>query len=79
VALRLAVEHPDLVSRVTLIEPVMFAAAIGTAAHGAHQVAMEPFVAAWDAQDRNVATQVFLDMWGDGRAWAICRTASALQ
>jgi lipase len=69
VALRLAVERPDLVSRVTLIEPVMFATAIGTAAHGAHQFAMEPFVAAWNAQDRNVATQVFLDMWGDGRAW----------
>jgi pimeloyl-ACP methyl ester carboxylesterase len=29
VALRLAVERPDLVSRVTLIEPVMFAAAGG--------------------------------------------------
>jgi pimeloyl-ACP methyl ester carboxylesterase len=69
VALRLAADRPDLVSRLTLIEPVMFAAAIGTAAHGAHQVAMEPFVAAWNAQDRNVATQVFLDMWGDGRAW----------
>jgi lipase len=69
VALRLAVERPDLVSRVTLIEPVMFAATIGTAAHGAYQVAMEPFVAAWDVQDRTAATQAFLDMWGDGRAW----------
>jgi hypothetical protein len=31
-ALRLAVERPDLVSRVTLIEPVMFAAAIARGA-----------------------------------------------
>ncbi len=69
VALRLAVERPDLVSRVTLIEPVMFAAAKGTAAHAAHQIAMEPFVAAWDAQDLVAVTRAFLGMWGDGRAW----------
>jgi len=69
VALRLAAERPDLVSRVTLIEPVMFAATIGTAAHAAHQVATEPFVAALDVNDRTAATQIFLDMWGNGRAW----------
>lgn len=79
VALRLAVERPELVSRVTLIEPVMFAAAIGTAAHVVHQIAMEPFIAAWDAQDRYAATQAFLGMWGDGHAWANlsdCRRAA---
>ena len=38
VALRLAVDRPDLVSRLTLIEPVYFAAARGTPAHADHGI-----------------------------------------
>ncbi len=69
VALRLAAERPDLVSRLTLIEPVMFAATRGTKANEAHQMAMKPFIEAWTAGDRTSATQAFLDMWGNGTAW----------
>jgi lipase len=69
VALRLAAERPDLVSRVTLIEPVMFAAATNTEAYAAHQITMEPFLAAWHIQDLNAAAQAFLGMWGNGSSW----------
>ena len=69
VALRLAAEYPELVSRATLIEPVMFAAATSMEAHAAHQIKMEPFIAAWRTQDRIAAAQAFLGMWGDGSAW----------
>ena len=69
VALRLAVERPDLVSRLTLIEPVFFAAAEGTAARAAHDRAFAPFEAAWAARDREVAAQVFFDLWGPGKSW----------
>ncbi|WP_341367451.1 alpha/beta hydrolase [Yoonia sp. BS5-3] len=64
-ALRLAVEHPDLVSRLTLIEPVYFAAAKGTEAHTAHIRAFQPFVGAMLTGDEERATQIFSDMWGD--------------
>ena len=70
VALRLAVERPDLVSRLTLIEPVMFAAARGTPAYSAHQIAMEPFIAAWSAGDLDATAEAFIAMWGDGTPWA---------
>lgn len=68
-ALRLAVDRPDLVSRVTLIEPVMFAAARGTPAHDRHKTAMAPFVTAWQKGDRMAATQTFFAMWGGGEQW----------
>jgi len=70
VALRLAVERPDLVSRLTLIEPVMFAAAKGMAAHAAHQKVQAPFASALIDDDREAATRAFLGMWGVGTDWA---------
>ncbi len=70
VALRLALDAPEKVSRLTLIEPVMFAAARGSAAYDAHQTAFAPFVAAMTAQDRDTASAVFTSMWGTGPAWA---------
>lgn len=64
-ALRLAVERPDLVNRLTLIEPVYFAAAKGTEAHAAHMKAFRPFVGAMLMGDEPRAAQLFSDMWGD--------------
>jgi len=61
VALRLAVERPDLVTRLTLIEPVMFAATRGTSAHTDHTAAFAPFVDAWVAQDLERAAAAFLE------------------
>jgi pimeloyl-ACP methyl ester carboxylesterase len=63
-ALRLAVEHPELVNRLTLIEPVYFAAARGTDEHAAHAKAFRPFVAAMLMGDEARAARVFNDLWG---------------
>lgn len=64
VALRAALEEPSKINRLTLIEPVFFAAAKGTPAYAQHQASFEPFAKAWAAQDRALAAQVFNDMWG---------------
>lgn len=69
VALRLAAEHPDLVSRLTLIEPVMFAAVRDTPVGRDHDGVMSDFVAAWIAGDRDRAAAAFLAIWGDGTPW----------
>jgi len=66
VALRLAVERPDLVARLTLIEPVFFAAAAGTPEHAAHARDFALFVAALQAGDRDTAARVFHGLWGAG-------------
>lgn len=68
VALRLAVTRPDLVSRLTLIEPVYFAAAKGTPAHAAHAHDFRPFIGAMLAGDEPRAARIFNDLWGD-TAW----------
>ncbi|MEO1639417.1 MAG: alpha/beta hydrolase [Pseudomonadota bacterium] len=67
-ALRLAVERPDLVSRLTLIEPVYFAAARGTPEHAAHMRAFRPFVAAMLTGEEVRAAEVFNGIWG-AMAW----------
>lgn len=65
VALRLAVTRPDLVSRLTLIEPVYFAIAKGHDAHTAHIRSFRPFVAAMLQGDETRAAQIFNALWGD--------------
>ena len=65
-ALRLAIEMPDRVRSLTLIEPVLFAAARGAPSFEtqlAIQLALEEAV----AQGNNAAaTRGFLDQWGTG-------------
>jgi pimeloyl-ACP methyl ester carboxylesterase len=63
-ALRLAVERPDLVNRLTLIEPVYFAAAKGTAEHALHLKLFRPFVGAMLTGDEARAAEIFNDLWG---------------
>jgi lipase len=67
VALRLACTRPDLVSRLTLIEPVFFAAVRGTSAFEANQRAFAPFATAMQAGDRIAAARAFLSQWGQGQ------------
>ncbi len=70
VALRFAANHPEKVTRLILIEPVLFAAAgKGT---GAAQFAKDfaPIGAAFDAGDMESAAQHFMGLWGDGTPWA---------
>ncbi|MEL6839061.1 MAG: alpha/beta hydrolase [Pseudomonadota bacterium] len=67
-ALRLAVERPDLVNRLTLIEPVYFAAAKGTDAHADHAKVFRPFVGAMLQGDEERAAQIFNRLWG-AQSW----------
>jgi len=69
VALRLAVERPDLVRRMVLVEPVFFAAARGTEAHARHRAGFQPFAEAMARGDRVEATRLFTAQWGDDRAF----------
>lgn len=69
VALRLAVDRPDLVRRLVLVEPVFFAAAEGTEARARHDAAFQPFADAMAAGDRERATRIFADMWGGGQSF----------
>ena len=65
VALRVALDHPDLVRTLTLIEPVLFAAARGDAAFAL-------FAAGYAEVDRHIdsapalAAQAFHAIWGAG-------------
>ena len=65
-ALRAAVLSPT-VKRLSLIEPVFFAATRGTRAWDAHQAAFAPFAAALEAGDAMTAAGVFHAMFGEGK------------
>ena len=69
VALRLAIENPGRIASLTLIEPVYFALAKGTAAYDQHQQQIAPFAAAFQRGDLAGAARLFTDMWGTGVAW----------
>jgi len=69
VALRLAVERPDLVERLTLIEPVYFAAmkAADPDSFAAHEASFEPVAAAGKAGDLRGMARAFTGLWGTGQ------------
>lgn len=71
VALRLAVEHPDRVRSLTLIEPVFFKAGVEGDADAKARLMEDfaPFDKAWSAGDRAEAARVFLGLWGGGPPW----------
>lgn len=69
VALRLAIAAPEAVRTLTLIEPVLFAAARGSAAWAENLAVMERYRAALAAGDRERAAEVFTGVWGSGVAW----------
>ncbi|MEM7722972.1 MAG: alpha/beta hydrolase [Pseudomonadota bacterium] len=66
VALRLAIEHPSRVASLTLIEPVLFAAAQGTEAYDKLNTAFSALGPALEAGDDAGAAEVFIGIWGDG-------------
>ncbi|MDU8911771.1 alpha/beta hydrolase [Aestuariicoccus sp. MJ-SS9] len=71
VALRLAQEHPGQVASLTLIEPVLFAAARDEdpALHADHMRRSASYVEAMKAHDWETAAERFTANWGDGRNW----------
>lgn len=71
VALRLAVERPDLVRSLVLVEPVFFAVAAkdNPVAFAAHLEVMAEYAAALEAGDNCAAARAFSVIWGDGTPW----------
>lgn len=70
-ALRLAIEQPERVRSLTLIEPPMMAVAKADDPASATVIedGMAEFNAALDAGDRETAARVFTAQYGDGRPW----------
>ncbi|NOD97114.1 alpha/beta fold hydrolase [Ruegeria sp. HKCCD6228] len=68
VALRLAMEHPDRIRSLTLIEPVFFAVAKQDAPHlyDQHRQESQPIEAAFQAGDEALAARLFNRMWSTG-------------
>lgn len=71
IALRIAVESPELVRSLTMIEPVYFAAALQDDPALAAQYARDtaPLDAAFASGDEREAARVFNRDWGDGTPW----------
>ncbi|MBV0911255.1 alpha/beta hydrolase [Rhodobacteraceae bacterium ASV31] len=69
VALRLAVERPDLVRRLVLIEPVFFAAARDHANYAAMMAWSTAFDAHFAAGDVTAAARSFTEVWGGSTPW----------
>ena len=75
VALRIALERPDLVRTLTLIEPVLFAAAraAGAPEHAVHRAAMAHFENRYRSGDKRAAAEAFQAVWGDTALSALPR------
>ncbi len=69
VALRLALENPDRVRSLTLIEPVLFCTLKGTQAHAESFALAQPLKALIDAGQREEAARQFTNLWGNGTTW----------
>lgn len=69
VALRLAIEVPDRVASLTMIEPVLFAAAPHGPARAANARVMDEMRAHLAADDTHAAARAFLALWGGGEAF----------
>lgn len=79
IALRLAVEHPDLVRSVTMIEPVTFSIALQDQPDvvAVHDRDTAPFQEYLKAGDREGAARAFNRMWSDrGPKWDAIPSAS---
>lgn len=72
VALRLAVERPELVRSLVLLEPVFFAAGLAARPEmrAGFDAMMAPFSDAMDAGDRVAAARAFIGVWGGGAEWS---------
>lgn len=68
-ALRLALSAPVVVLSLTLVEPVLFAAARGSPEWDEHSRELAPFVRAMEAGDRETAARAFTALWGTGAPW----------
>ncbi len=72
IALRLALRAPERLRSLTLIEPVVFAAARVSApdVFADHRRRSADFSTAWERGDIETAARAFLGHWGAGQSWA---------
>jgi len=70
VALRFALDHPERVSRLVLIEPVLFAAAAGGAGLAQLEKDFAPIAQAFSADDMETAARNFMALWGNETPWS---------
>ena len=68
-ALNLAIAAPEAIRTLTLVEPVLFAAARGHPEWGEHARKMAAFDAALAAGDAEAAAEAFTRVWGTGVDW----------
>lgn len=68
-ALQLALDRPELVRTLTLIEPVLFAAAKGLPEHDDFTRQMAPYRAHLGRNERARAAEAFTAIWGTGTPW----------
>ena len=68
-ALRAAVEFPDRVEALVLIEPVFFAAAAETNAYRRFDASQAEFIAATEAGKAEAMARAFTAVWGTGEPW----------
>jgi len=68
-ALRLALAAPEAVRTLTLVEPVLFAAARGTPEYGDCRAEAARNFAPMARGDREAAARNFTASWGDGTPW----------
>lgn len=69
VALRLALEQPEKIRTLTLIEPVLLASVRDQEIYASHHAEFAPFVAALDSGDMRGAARAFTAIWGDNEPW----------
>lgn len=69
IALQAALARPDMIRTLTLIEPVLFAAARDTPEWADWRAGEAPFEQALAAGDLDRAAALFTARWGSGRAW----------
>lgn len=69
VALRLAMEHPEAVRRLVLIEPVLLCAAQGSPEFDAYFADFAPFMEAINGGDMMRAAELFAGFWSEGLSW----------
>lgn len=70
VALRFALDQPTRVTRLILIEPVLFAIAQKTAGYAQFRSDFAPIGQAFASGDMDAAAMHFMALWGDGTPWA---------
>ncbi len=68
-ALQIALLMPEMVRTLTLIEPVLFAAARGFPEFDEFVTQMAPYKAALDTGERMLAAEKFTEIWGTGTPW----------